>query len=62
MLNPNSASESNPLEGGIPSIQELGFVLLGTLDGTSAFVKEKIGRRMDKIREITGKFPKFECV
>ena len=59
MLNCNSA-ESEPLEGGIPTIQKPGFVLLYTSVGTSTFIKETIVRIMDKIREITGKLPKIQ--
>ena len=56
MLNPDSA-EADPLERGIPRIQEAGFVLLGTPVGGPEFVEEKIRNRMEKVQEITDKLP-----
>ena len=56
MFNTNS-TEPDPLDRGIPRIQEAGFVLLGTPVGSPEFVEEKIRSRMEKVKLITDKLP-----
>ena len=52
MLNTN-ITEPDLLDRGVPRIQETWYVLLGSTE----FVEEKIGKRMEKVKQINDKLP-----
>ena len=43
----------DPLDRGIPSIQEDGIILLGSPIGSSEFERQAINTRIDKVEELT---------
>ena len=50
-------TEPDLLDRGVHRIQEAGFVLLDTPIGSLEFAEEKIGIRMEKIKQINDKIP-----
>ena len=57
-LNPDG--EADPLNRGVPRIEEQGVILLGAPVGSEEFVREVLQRKVEKVREITGLLPLLE--
>ena len=53
----NVNTDPDPLDRGIPSIQEDGIVLLGSPIGSSDFERQAVDTRIDKVKELTDRLP-----
>ena len=57
--NPANTSTDNddPLDRGIPRIQQAGIILLGTPVGSHHFIQERIRDKIERVRNITSQLP-----
>ena len=54
---PEAQGQVDPLHRGVVKVQEEGVILLGAPLGSKEFVAREVGRKVEKVNQITGMLP-----